>query len=290
MDNTHSRLHKCTRNMGFLLSITTLLFAIPRPCLAPQSAGSHFTYHAGPIVRISPYELHVLDSTFYEKLYFQEGHWNKYAWSIDAFTAPGASIWTPPHHIHRARRLPLNAYFSKAKVASQQDVVRRNVDKFCARISGFEGKSRSVDLGAATSAFTRDVAIEYILGRKHNSLEKEDFNAVMTTVFQDSRSMWRLTKHVRWFGPFIFSLPIDWVIKTADEGTKALLLYVKAGCPFDLSRPPLIIGPLGIERVYKRTSRRHSIFFPRRDGSAHRSPLYSRLRSPIHGERVYPRR
>jgi hypothetical protein len=111
------------------------------------------------------------------------------------------------------------------------------VDKLCARISAFAGKPESVDIGAATSAFTRDVAIEYVLGRKHNSLDREDFNVLMTTVFQDSGHMWRTTKHVRWFGPLIISMPIDWVIKTADEGTKAFLLYVKASCcPFVLSK------------------------------------------------------
>ncbi|KAH8897331.1 cytochrome P450 [Thozetella sp. PMI_491] len=181
----------------------------------------------GPIVRISPYELHIHDPAYFEKLYRHDGRWDKYAWSIDAFTAPGAAIWTPSHEVHRARRQPLNPYFSKAKVAARQDVVNRNVDKLCARMAAVAGKGDAIDLGAATSAFSRDIAIEYIIHKQHNSLDKEDFNVLMTTVFQDSGHMWRVTKHVRWFGPAIISMPIDWAIKNADEGTKAFLTYVK---------------------------------------------------------------
>lgn len=181
----------------------------------------------GPIIRISPYELHVVDPAFFEKLYRQEGRWNKYAWSFDAFSANGAMICTADHDLHKARRQPLNNFFSKAKVASQQDLIRRNVDKLCERILQFSDAKRTINLGAATSAFTRDVSTEYALGRNYNSLDLGDFNAGMTVVLQGSGRIWRITKHVTWFGPTMRSIPVDWVMKVADEGTKAFFTYLK---------------------------------------------------------------
>ncbi|KAF7924918.1 uncharacterized protein EAE98_007006 [Botrytis deweyae] len=181
----------------------------------------------GPIIRISPYELHVIDPAFFEKLYRQDGRWHKYGWALDGFSAGGTTICTADHDIHKARRLPLNAFFSKAQVADKQDLIRRNVQKICDRIAQFTSTGQIVNLGAATSAFTRDVSTEFILGKSYNSLDKEDFDIGMTNVFQGSGHIWRITKHITWFGPTMKSIPVDWVIKVADDGTKAFFRYLK---------------------------------------------------------------
>ncbi|KAL9623739.1 MAG: hypothetical protein Q9160_001969 [Pyrenula sp. 1 TL-2023] len=97
--------------------------------------------------------------------------------------------------------------------------------KCCGRISAFIGAS--VGLGAAISALTRDISTEFAQGKTYNSLDKEDFNAGMTGVFQTSGHIWRITKHIPWFGPTMKPIPIDWVMKSADEGTNAFFRYLK---------------------------------------------------------------
>lgn len=107
-------------------------------------------------------------------------------------------------------------------------MIRRNVDKLCDRISRFAGSKTAANLGAPISAFTRDVSTELILGKTYNNLDREDFNVGMTKRFQDSGGyIWRITKHVRWFGPTMRSIPFDWIMKTADENTKAFFHYLK---------------------------------------------------------------
>jgi hypothetical protein len=160
-------------------------------------------------------------------LYRQEGRWNKYAWSLDAFSAKGATICTTDHDIHKARRQPLNSFLSKAKVATQQTLIRKNLEKLCDRIAAFIDSGNMINLGAATSAFARDVATEYVIGRNYNSLDLADFNAGMTVVFQGSGRIWRITKHITWFSPTMKSIPVDWVMKVADAGTKAFFAYLK---------------------------------------------------------------
>ncbi|RYP24023.1 hypothetical protein DL765_000751 [Monosporascus sp. GIB2] len=54
---------------------------------------------------------------------------------------------------HRARRQPLNAFFSKARVASRLDLVQRKVDRLCERIAEFAGTGRALGMGVAISAF-----------------------------------------------------------------------------------------------------------------------------------------
>ncbi|KAK5992086.1 N-acetyltryptophan 6-hydroxylase ivoC [Cladobotryum mycophilum] len=181
----------------------------------------------GPIVRISPYELHVSDPAFFEKLYNNDGRWNKYDWSYDAFSAKPSMICSIDHDIHKARRAPLNSFFSKANVANKQDIIQRLSSKLCDRISEFSDTKTTINLGTAISAFTRDVATEFILGKSYDNLDMTDFNAGMTGVLQSSGAIWRLTKHVRWFGPLMKSLPLAFVEKMADDGTKAFFTFLK---------------------------------------------------------------
>ncbi|KAF5869064.1 putative cytochrome p450 protein [Botrytis fragariae] len=89
------------------------------------------------------------------------------------------------------------------------------------------GTGQIVNLGAAPSAFTRDVSTEFILGKSYNSLDEEDFDIGMTSVFQGSGHIWRITKHITWFAPTMKSIPVDWVMKVADDGTKAFFRYLK---------------------------------------------------------------
>ena len=181
----------------------------------------------GPIVRISPHELHVSDPAFYAELYSQEGRWDKYAWSYDAFSAKWSSICTVENDLHRRRRAPMNPFFSKATVASRQHIIRANLNKLCARIAKYDEEEKSLNLGTAISAFTGDVATEYVVGKSYDNLEREDFGRDMTNVLQSSGAIWRLTKNVRWLGPVMKALPLGFMEVVGDEGMRAFMAFLK---------------------------------------------------------------
>ncbi|KAH8592759.1 cytochrome P450 [Bisporella sp. PMI_857] len=141
---------------------------------------------------------------------YYEAYFGICAWTYEGFSAKGATICATDHHVHKARRLPLNPFFSKAKVASQQGLIRRNIIKLCDQILNFSKSKLTINLGAVISAFARDASTEFILGRNYNSLDREDFNFGMMNVFQDYGHIWRVTKHIMWFGPIMMTQKASW--------------------------------------------------------------------------------
>ncbi|PHH81612.1 hypothetical protein CDD82_362 [Ophiocordyceps australis] len=186
-------------------------------------AEMHKTY--GPIVRISPSELHVIDPAFHEKLYCQSGRWNKYKWSYDAFGAEGSTFSAALHELHQARRVPLNYFFSKARVAARDDVIVRNVDKLCARI--LERVGSTINLGAAVSALSQDVACEFVLDKTYGSLDRDDFNVAVTDMVQNTNWIWRITKHFPWFSPAMKAIPLGLISKMTNEGTLSFFQFLQ---------------------------------------------------------------
>ncbi|KAI1504042.1 trichodiene oxygenase [Biscogniauxia marginata] len=181
----------------------------------------------GPIIRISPFELHVSDPAYFEKLFRQDGRWDKYAWSYDAFGAPLSAVSCSPHDLHRRRRAPLNNFFSKSNVASKQQIIKELVDKLCQRIDAVSGTDKTINLGIAVSAFTRDASTNFIIGKSYNNLEREDFNQAMTKTIVGLGMMWRVTKHIRWVAPLLLSLPTSVAKAIGDEGNKAFFVFLE---------------------------------------------------------------
>ena len=86
------------------------------------------------------------------------------------------------------------------------------------------------NLGAAFSAATTDIATEYILGKSYNNLERTDFDKNLMNMLQGSGGMWRVTKHIRFFGPLFKAMPLSMLEKTGDPGVQAFVAFLKV-CP-----------------------------------------------------------
>ncbi|KAK2595091.1 hypothetical protein QQS21_007176 [Conoideocrella luteorostrata] len=183
----------------------------------------------GPIIRISPFELHVHDPAFYDTLYGrQDGVWHKYDWSVDAFATKGAAIWTADHTLHKNRRIPIGPYFSKVKVTNQQDMIKKHVDRLFNRLGGFAASKQTVDLGAAFTAFVRDVVNEYIFGKHYGDIDKDDFDAGQAVAAQAGGLLWRTTKFIRFFGPMMRSIPPEWIMAVSDPVMKEFFRFMIA--------------------------------------------------------------
>ena len=122
----------------------------------------------------------------------------------------------------------MNGYFSKARVAAQQDMIHRHLIKLCDRIAEVANTSKTFDLGITASAFTRDNADEYILGQAYNNLGQEDYNVAMTNMIQDVGYMWRVNKHLPLvnMSTIMMMIPQPLLKLIVDDGTWSFLGYL----------------------------------------------------------------
>lgn len=150
----------------------------------------------GPIVRISPSELHIHDLESIDKIYTQEGRWDKYAFPIVAFGSLDTVHSTLKHDAHRRRRAALNPFFSKQKVATLEPLVGEKIDQLSRRLQEFVSSASVLSLGTAYSALTMDIVTAYTMIKGQDNLEAKDFNQGIVEAVKGAIEMWQWGKHI----------------------------------------------------------------------------------------------
>ena len=111
----------------------------------------------GPIIRINPYELHIADSEFYEKLYASGASGekrNKWDWFTKQLDTPGSMLSTDDHGHHKIRRAALNRFFSSASVKKLQPMIDEKVGLLVKRLKAAKDTGKVIKMNLAFSAMT----------------------------------------------------------------------------------------------------------------------------------------
>jgi hypothetical protein len=145
---------------------------IPGPKLAAVSFWYQFYYDAilqgrylfkikqlhekyGPIIRMNPYEVHVIDPSFMEIMCPGAGHKrDKWAFNTQVLRTSGASLNTDPHDLHRIRRSALNPFFSKGSIRNLQPLINAKVDQILERFADLQKSGDILVVNHACAAFT----------------------------------------------------------------------------------------------------------------------------------------
>jgi Cytochrome P450 len=184
----------------------------------------------GPIVRISPFELHVDDPKFYDELYVgpKARITDKYERSIQGFGRDPAAFSSIPHAIHRMRRAALNPFFSKKSVNELTPTIQAKIHQLCARLKGFKGTGAPVNMVHAYSAFTVDVITEYMFARSLNHLKAPDFDPSWHETVMTSSRMYNVGNHFPQIITFSRLMP-EWFIQAFNPSLSVLSRLVKVG-------------------------------------------------------------
>jgi cytochrome P450 len=182
----------------------------------------------GPIVRISPFELHVNDPDFYDELYVGSSvrKTNKYLWALRMFGPPNTLFGTPDHDLHRFRRSALSPFFSQASVQRLEPTVQLVIDKLLSRLQKIQGSGSIVNLIDVFSALTGDVVSQYAFAKPFGLMDQPDFAQDWHQAIMDISQNGYLLEHFTWTEPLFRSLP-PWLVRFLSPKTMPLLAMQK---------------------------------------------------------------
>ncbi|PYI14181.1 benzoate 4-monooxygenase cytochrome P450 [Aspergillus violaceofuscus CBS 115571] len=131
----------------------------------------------GPIVRINPREVHIIDPAFYDEIYAGAGRRRDKDPQMVAFLAsPHAALATVDHDLHRSRRSQLNPFFSKKSVGALMPVLYEKIDLLCEHLKMASEEEAVINLSDAFVALTGDIITHYLYGQDTGCLTSKHFD------------------------------------------------------------------------------------------------------------------
>ncbi|KAL9107311.1 MAG: hypothetical protein Q9227_007763 [Pyrenula ochraceoflavens] len=132
----------------------------------------------GPIVRISPREVHIRDHAFFDKLYSAYAKLDKDPCYTSFANQRLAPFGTVEHDLHRLRRSAINKSFAPSSISRIQALLQDRTQALLNRLKQGQSGQFPVHLGDALKSFTTDVINLYALPSAPPHLEDPAFEKV----------------------------------------------------------------------------------------------------------------
>nr|WNS47923.1 CapH [Capnodium sp. TTI-000886] len=143
----------------------------------------------GPIIRISPNEVHLNDPDNYDKIYSNSSRFYKDPGFYAMYGMEDAMFCTIPNDLHRKRRAPLNPFFSKKAIMECESIVQEKVAKLCKRIRQAIDDKQPIDLSRGFRAISVDVVTDYSFHNPLNLLDQDDFGSWFANMLREGAPM-----------------------------------------------------------------------------------------------------
>ncbi|KAM5440458.1 hypothetical protein McanMca71_003941 [Microsporum canis] len=178
----------------------------------------------GPVVRITPDEIHLSNPENYDKIYHVGTKYNKSAPFYDAFGVDKATFTTADNNIHRMKRAAFNPFFSRKRVLELEDIVQSKAKTLVKRISSALESCGGIDLHHGFRAISIDVISDYAFDNCYKFLEKDDFGAPFFDVIRGFGPMFWLFQQVPFMRPILLGIPL-WMAKLTSPSLTSMLMF-----------------------------------------------------------------
>ncbi|EUC43694.1 hypothetical protein COCMIDRAFT_38356 [Bipolaris oryzae ATCC 44560] len=140
----------------------------------------------GPIIRVSPTEVHIRDAEFYNELFNAKSKFNKLPQHVNRFAHPQALFDTIDYNHHRHRRAAVAPFFTRQKIIDFSSYTDSRINKLCTILeTQYKGTGKVICLNDAWGAYVSDVLTWYICGLSYDFLDYPDFKSPFITAIQN---------------------------------------------------------------------------------------------------------
>ncbi|KAJ5099918.1 benzoate 4-monooxygenase cytochrome P450 [Penicillium argentinense] len=163
----------------------------------------------GPIVRITPNEVHIIDPFFYDEIYAASSRRrDKSVRVAQASGVLGSMVATVPHDHHRIRRGILSEFFSRRSILTMTPIIDKYLQKLGDRLGQFHNGKTVIRLDNALNAFTSDIITEYCYGNSWGFLDDENFRSDTRSALLEVANTIHLGSFFPWLIVLIRKIPI----------------------------------------------------------------------------------
>ncbi|KAB8071863.1 cytochrome P450 [Aspergillus leporis] len=194
-----------------------------------KSPGGQFLFHYrklhekyGPIIRLSPCEIHIQDSSFFDEMYSQTLPWDKPKELEHRFNNANGLFPTNKHEVHRRRRAALNPFFSKRAINNAVPMMQEQINRLCNRLRReYQGTGKVFRLDWMMGCIASDIIVRYCLDRGYDFLEAPDFRSPFIQALFDLLDGVHLITQFAWVATVFNSLP-QCLVEAMQPGMKSV--------------------------------------------------------------------
>lgn len=165
----------------------------------------------GPIVRITPDELHIDDPEYWHVIYCNSTSarpMDKLERLRYRFGVPDALFSTPGGELHRQRRQAMASFFSKQRLRESNDRLHSLVERVSKRLSTeYAGTDRVLNVGDMFSSLAVDIVTELAFRRCTDCTLAPDFKAPLVGVTANTLWVSHWNAHFRFLNQWVEWLP-----------------------------------------------------------------------------------
>ncbi|KAK1145277.1 hypothetical protein N8T08_004430 [Aspergillus melleus] len=152
----------------------------------------------GPVIRISPREIHIHDPDYYETVYSTNEPRNKDPWFTSHFGVDESAFSALDYRLHRPRRALTASYFAKARIDRIQPLIQSNLTKLISQLDAYVHSGKHLKVEVPYSCFTVDVITEYTSYRSFGYLDTTEMVPMYQTI-RDMVEIGMLSRHLPGF-------------------------------------------------------------------------------------------